>query len=120
KYFPSGDHRGFELSVPGDVTRYGSPPSTGATHTSLWRRFSFSTTVVTVNATSFPSGENAGEDRLTTRYQSAGVNARRTFVSCARPTAGNTRSAAHRASIRRMGSLRCEGGIRVWDSDRIA
>src|SRR5215218_10100298 len=53
---PSGENRGFELSVLGDVYRTGSPPAVGATHTSLWRRFSFSFTVVTVKATSRPSG----------------------------------------------------------------
>src|SRR5690606_32418923 len=51
RYAPSGDQRGFELSVPGEVTRYGSPPSVGTTQISEWRRFSDSLTVVTVKAT---------------------------------------------------------------------
>ena len=76
RYFPSGEKRGFELSVLGDVYRVASPPATGTTHTSLWRLFSASRTVVTVNATSFPSGETAGPLNVVTLYQSAGVNAR--------------------------------------------
>src|SRR3954468_16164292 len=54
RYFPSGDHRGFELSVPGDVKRCGSPPVYGTTHTSRWYLLSFSFTVCTVNATRWP------------------------------------------------------------------
>src|SRR5688500_10975999 len=77
KYLPSGEKRGFELSVLGEVYRVGSPPAAGTTHTSLCRLFSLSRTVVTVNATSFPSGETAGADKVVTLYQSAGVNARR-------------------------------------------
>jgi hypothetical protein len=76
RYFPSGEKRGFELSVLGDVYRIASPPATGTTHTSLCRLFSLSRTVVTVNATSFPSGETAGALNVVSRYQSAGVNAR--------------------------------------------
>src|SRR5678816_210003 len=76
RYLPSGEKRGFEPSVLGDVYRVASPPATGTTHTSLWRLFSASRTVVTVNATSFPSGETAGPLNVVTLYQSAGVNAR--------------------------------------------
>jgi hypothetical protein len=76
RYFPSGENRGFELSVLGDVYRVGSPPPTGTTHTSLCRLFSLSRTVVTVNATSLPSGETAGALNVVSLYQSAGVNAR--------------------------------------------
>src|SRR6478752_4704865 len=76
RYFPSGEKRGFELSVLGDVYRVASPPATGTTHTSLCRLFSLSRTVVTVNATSFPSGETAGALSVVSLYQSAGVNAR--------------------------------------------
>src|SRR3954452_19191717 len=75
--FPSAEKRGFELSVLGDVYRVASPPAVGTTQTSLWRLLSFSRTVVTVNATSFPSAETAGPLRVVTLYQSAGVNARR-------------------------------------------
>jgi hypothetical protein len=38
--------------------------------------FSATFTVVTVNATSRPSGETSGAESVTTRYQSFGVNAR--------------------------------------------
>jgi hypothetical protein len=38
--------------------------------------FSLSRTVVTVNATSLPSGDTAGALTVVTLYQSAGVNAR--------------------------------------------
>src|SRR5678816_4523194 len=77
RYFPSAEKRGFELSVLGDVYRVASPPAVGTTQTSLWRLLSFSRTVVTVNATSFPSGDTAGALSVVTLYQSAGVNARR-------------------------------------------
>jgi hypothetical protein len=75
-HFPSGDQRGFELSYPGAVYRAAVPPALGTTHTSWWRLFSDSFTVVTVNATVRPSGESAGALNVVTRYQSAGVNGR--------------------------------------------
>jgi len=84
RYFPSAEKRGFELSVLGEVYHVASPPAVGTTQTSLWRLFSLSRTVVTVNATSFPSGDTAGALRVVTLYQSAGVNARRAaFVAVA-------------------------------------
>jgi hypothetical protein len=52
------------------------PPALGTTHTSWWRLFSDSLTVVTVNATVRPSGERAGALNVVTRYQSASVNGR--------------------------------------------
>ena len=60
---PSGDQRGPLDSSLGLVTANGSPagrpPASGWTQISRWRRFSSSTTVVTVNATCAPSGETA-------------------------------------------------------------
>jgi hypothetical protein len=76
RYFPSAENRGFELSVLGDVYRVAEPPETGTTQTSLCRLFSLSRTVVTVNATSLPSGDTAGALSVVTRYQSLGVKAR--------------------------------------------
>ena len=70
RYFPSGDHRGALLSVPGEVKRCGSPPAVGTTQISLCRLFSFSRTVVPVTATRSPAGEMAGALRVTRRYQS--------------------------------------------------
>jgi hypothetical protein len=54
----------------------GSPPWAGTIQTSACRLFSAATTVVTVKATCFPSGDTAGELTVVTRYQSAGVKAR--------------------------------------------
>src|SRR5689334_22935523 len=82
RYLPSAEKRGFELSVLGDVYRVASPPATGTTQISLCRLFSLSRTVVTVNATSLPSGETAGAESVVTLYQSAGVNARRFATAC--------------------------------------
>jgi len=74
---PSGDQRGFELSTVGTVIRRaGVLPSAGASQISLCRRFSFSTTVVTVKAIRRPSGDTAGSDTVVTRCQSGGVKAR--------------------------------------------
>ena len=74
--FPSGDQRGFMLSMLGEVNRCGSPPSVPTTQISEWRLFSASRTVVTVTATQRPSGETAEELSVVTRYQSLGVKAR--------------------------------------------
>src|SRR5689334_18927821 len=82
RYFPSAENLGCELSVLGDVYRVASPPAIGTTQTSLCRLFSLSRTVVTVNATSLPSGETAGVDSVVSLYQSAGVNARRFATAC--------------------------------------
>jgi hypothetical protein len=76
KWVPSGDHRGFELSYPALVKRWGAPPSDFTTQTSLCRLFSLSRTVVTVNATYLPSGDVAGEPTVVTLNQSPGVKAR--------------------------------------------
>src|SRR5438876_261947 len=57
---PSGDHRGLELSVLGDVRRCASPPAVGTIHTSRWYLLSFSFTVCTVNAMRLASGDIAG------------------------------------------------------------
>ena len=73
---PSGDHRGAELSVLGEVIRIGSPPPVPTIHTSECRLLSASRTVAAVNATHFPSGDTAGPDTVVSRYQSFGVKAR--------------------------------------------
>ena len=74
--FPSGDQRGLLLSTPGEVSRIGSPPAAGTSQTSECRLLSATTTVVTVKATCFPSGETAGLLTVVTLYQSLGVKAR--------------------------------------------
>src|SRR5258705_9440927 len=76
RYFPSGDQRGLELSVLGDVKRLGSPPDVGTTQTSRWYLSSFSLTVCTWNAMRLPSGEIAGELRTVSLYQSLRAKAR--------------------------------------------
>src|SRR5690606_21728043 len=86
----------------GDVKRSGSPPSAGTTQTSVCLRFFSSCTVVTVKATRRPSGESAGEPTVTTRYQSAGVNARLAFF-CA--TASVLPAAAGRARCPATGAV---------------
>ena len=73
---PSGAQRGLVLSTPGEVIRAGSPPAAGTSHTSECRLFSAATTVVTVKAICFPSGETAGLLTVVIRYQSLGVKAR--------------------------------------------
>src|SRR5688500_2564297 len=83
RYLPSGENRGFELSVLGDVYRTGCPPAVGTTQTSECRLFSASFTVVTVKATSRPSGDMAGDATVVRRYQSLGVKARLPALSCA-------------------------------------
>src|SRR5688500_6585493 len=99
RYLPSGEKRGFELSVLGDVYRVASPPAAGTTHTSACRLFSLSRTVVTVNATSLPSGDMAGAESVVTLYQSAGVYARRVAeVVAAGVVAGAGRACAGTAS----------------------
>src|SRR5690625_470605 len=84
--FPSSDLLGFELSVPGEVRRTGSPPSAPTSQISECRLLADSLTVVTVKAICLPSGERAGELTVVTRYQSAGVKARPLCPSC--PTSG--------------------------------
>jgi hypothetical protein len=74
--FPSGDQRGLLLSTPGEVSRIGSPPAAGTSHTSACRLLSAATSVVTVKAICFPSGETAGLLTVVTLYQSFGVKAR--------------------------------------------
>jgi len=112
RYFPSGENRGFELSVLGDVYRVASPPATGTTHTSLCRLFSLSRIVVTVKATSFPSGETAGALKVVTLYQSAGVNAR--FA----PLAGCTVDADRACAASGSGSATVRIAIAV-ESERV-
>src|SRR5881397_2056214 len=95
RYFPSGDQRGAELSVPGEVKRCGSPPAVGTTQISLCRLFSASRTVVTVKATRSPAGDIAGAPTVVSRYQSAGWKGRPEAVCCAAsgamaPTAART------------------------------
>src|SRR5512144_2053869 len=105
RYAPVGDQRGLVLSVPGEVYRCGSPPAVLATQTSLWRLFSASRTVVTVNATRLPSGESAGELTVVRRYQSAGVNARLFAAGaacCARAGTSGSETAARTAREQRM------------------
>jgi hypothetical protein len=99
---PSCDQRGFELSVPGDVHRTGSPPAVGTTQTSECRLFSDSFTVVTVIATSRPSGDIAGEPTVVPRYLSVGVNAR--FAVCWADAPAAHKSSSNTTLIDRMGS----------------
>src|SRR5690242_18351972 len=73
---PSGDHRGLELSVLGDVKRIGAPPAVFTTHTSRWYLLSRSFTVCTVNAMRLPSGDMAGVESVLSLYQSASWKAR--------------------------------------------
>jgi hypothetical protein len=82
RILPSSEKRGLLLSNAGAVYRAGSPPCVGTTHTSEWRLFSASRTVVTVKATLPPSGESAGVLTVVILYQSAGVNARLAGVDC--------------------------------------
>src|SRR5687768_7885980 len=129
RYFPSGENRGFELSVLGDVKRVASPPLAGTTQTSLWRLFSLSRTVVTVNATSLPSGETVGAASVVTLYQSAGVNARRAVAAgacvdaarlavagrcCAEVPSAGTSSAAIAKADERIDVLLHECCAVVW------
>src|SRR5690606_38983449 len=99
RYFPSCDQRGFQLSVPGDVERTGSPPAAGTTHTSEGRRFSAASTVVTGKATRLPSGDIAGELTVVTRCQSAGWKAR---FCCPVTPAGHSSTTATKMLMRRM------------------
>ena len=84
---PSSDHRGAVLSNAGEVMRLEGPPATGCSHTSAWRLFSVSRTVVTVNAIRLPSGDNVGPATREIRYQSAGVKARPPDCANAGPAA---------------------------------
>jgi hypothetical protein len=64
--------------------------------------FSDSFTVVTVIATSRPSGDIAGEPTVVTRYQSEGVNAR--FAVCWADAPAAQKSSRKTTLIDRMGS----------------